>query len=91
MGKLVHDNTDCKTQCDASVFLTQLSDLIESFPRGETVLSEATCLAFMELASTHISLFIVFDQLNKQFDAQLYNLHPVCFKTAATGLEPRTT
>ena len=39
-------------------------------------------LKFVELAAKHVSLFMVFDQLNKNFGAEIYNLEESCFKTA---------
>ena len=45
-------------------------------------LNTAKRLKFIELAAKHVSLFIVFNQINKKFGAEIYSIDHYCLKTA---------
>lgn len=80
VGKKAHKQIECKKECDCLKFLEELDNMIEKMESQETTSAERA--KFIELAAKHVSLFTVFDQLNKKFGAEIYNFEENGFKTA---------
>ena len=74
----IHD--ECKKEFECIKFLEQLDNIIEKMESQETKAAER--LKFTELAANHVSLFMVFDQINKKFGAEIYNMERNYLKTA---------
>ena len=60
--------------------LEELDNIIEKMESQETTTDERS--KFIELASKHASLFLTFDQLNKKFGAEIYQIEESCIKTS---------
>ena len=80
-GNLIHDTIECQRECDIKAFLVQLKDVAENICRQETV-NNANRLKFIEIATNHLSIFIIIDQLIQKFKFSLYNLDTETLKTA---------
>ena len=80
VGKKAHEQIECKKECDCLKFLEELDNIIEKMEFQETTSAER--VKFIELEAKHVPLFTVFDQLNKKFGGETYNLEENCFKTA---------
>ena len=80
VGKKTHEQIECKKECDCLKFLEELNNTIDKMESQETTSAER--VTFIKLTAKHVSLLTVFDQLNKKFGAEIYNLEENCFKTA---------
>ena len=80
-GNLIHDTIECQRECDVKAFLVQLKGVVENIGRQETV-NNANCLKLIEIATNHLSIFIIIDQLIRRFKFSLYNLDAETLKTA---------
>ena len=70
----------CEKECECIRFLEELDNIIEKMEFQETTAAERP--KFNKLAAQHMSLFVVFDQINKKFGAKIYNIKKNCLKTA---------
>ena len=80
VGKKVHDQIDCKRGCECLKFLEELDNLIEKMKCQETHPAERS--KFIKPFTKNLNLFLVFDQINKKFGTEIFNLEDNCFKTA---------
>ena len=80
VGRKTHEQIECKKECDYFKFLEELDNIIDKMESQETTSAERVKL--IELAAKHVSRFTVFDQLNKKFGAEIYNLEESYFKMA---------
>ena len=62
-------------------FWVQLKDVPENISRQE-IINNANRLKFIEIATNHLSIFIIIDQLIRKFKFSLYNLDTETLKTA---------
>ena len=60
--------------------LVEINNLIESMDHQET--TEEENLTFLELSMKNPHSFLLFDQINKKFGAEIYQLTNRCFKLA---------
>ena len=80
-GNLIHDTTECQRDCDVKLFLLKLRELVENIGEQETV-SISNSLKFIELATNHLSVFVIIDQLIRKFNLHLYTLDTYTLKIA---------
>ena len=80
VGKKVHEEINCVKECECLKLLNELDNIIEKMETQE--LNAAERLKFIELAARHVSLFIIFDQINKKFGAEIYSIDQYCLETA---------
>ena len=80
-GNLMYDTTECQRDCDVKSFLLKLRELVENIGEQETV-SVSNCLKFIELATNHLSVFVIIDQLIRNFNLHLYTLDTYTLKIA---------
>ena len=78
-GNLVHDTIKCQRDCDVKSFLLKLRELVENTGEQETV-SNSNRLKFTELATNHLSVFVIIDQLIRKFNLHLYNIDTYTLK-----------
>ena len=72
-GNLVHNTIECQRDCDVKSFLLKLRELVENIGEQETV-SNSNRLKFIELATNHLSVFVITDQLIRKFNLRLYSI-----------------
>ena len=80
-GNLIHDTIECQRDCDVKLFLLKLRELVENIGEQETV-SISNSLKFIELATNHLSVFVIIDQLIRNFNLHLYTLDTYTLKIA---------
>ena len=78
-GNLVHDTIECQRDCNVKSFLLKLRELVENIGEQETV-SNSNRLKFIELATNHLSVFVIIDQLIRKFNLHLYNIDTYTLK-----------
>ena len=82
VGKKIHDTIDCLVQpCDCSQYLDDVSSLIESMENRQELTDNGKCI-FFETSRKHHRAFLLFDQINKKFGAEIYRLQKDVFLTA---------
>ena len=80
-GNLIHNTIECQRDCDVKLFLLKLRELVENIGEQETV-SISNSLKFIELATNHLSVFVIIDQLIRNFNLHLYTLDTYTLKIA---------
>ena len=80
-GNLVHNTIECQRDCDVKSFLLKLRELVENIGEQETV-SNSNRLKFIELATNHLSVFVITDQLIRKFNLRLYSIDTDTLKIA---------
>ena len=74
MGQRVHDVIkECGENCCCSRYLSQIKNLLENIEGKETTHEEK--LNFYELSTRHTKSFLLYDEINKKFGAEIYQLH----------------
>ena len=80
-GNLLHDTIECQRGCDVKSLLLKLRELVENIGEQETV-SNSNRLKFIELATNHLSVFVIIDQLIRKFNLRLYSIDTYTLKIA---------
>ena len=80
-GNLVHNTIECQRDCNVKSFLLKLRELVENIGEQETV-SNSNRLKFIELATNHLSVFVITDQLIRKFNLRLYSIDTNTLKIA---------
>ena len=70
----------CGKNCVCCTYLSEINNLIENMDHQET--AEEEKLTFLELSMKNPYYFLLFDQINKKFGAEIYQLTNRCFKLA---------
>ena len=82
VGKKILDTIDCLVQpCNCSQYLDDVSILIESM-KNRQELTDNEKVIFFETSKKHRRVFLLFDQINKKFGAEIYQLQKEVFLTA---------
>ena len=81
VGQKIHEVVNrCGKNCGCCTYLSEINNLIESMDHQET--TEEENLTFLELSMKNPHSFLLFDQINKKFGAEIYQLTNRCFKLA---------
>ena len=80
-GNLIHDAIECQRDCDIKSFLLQLKELVENIGKQDTV-SNNNHLKFIEIATNHLSVFVIIDQVIRKFKFGIYTLDTQTLKLA---------
>ena len=81
VGQKIHDvvNT-CGYNCNCYTYLSKINNLIENMDRQQTTDEEK--LTFLEFSMKNLQFFLLFDQINKRFGEEIYQMSNRCFKFA---------
>ena len=77
VGQKIHE-VGCGDNCNCDKYLSQINDLIENMAGQETSAEEK--LIFHELSMKNPYSFLLFNQINKKFGAEIYQMTNNCFK-----------
>ena len=80
-GNLVHDTFEYQRGCDVKSLLLKLRELVENIDEQQTA-SNSNRLKFIELATNHLSVFVIIDQLIRKFNLRLYSIDTYTLKIA---------
>ena len=82
VGQKIHEAVNtCGDNCNCyNNYLTEISNLIENMAGQETSAEEKLIFHKLSIKNPHSSL--LFDQINKKFGAEIYQMTTRCFKLA---------
>ena len=81
VGQRIHEVVNAYTgNCGCLIYLSEINNLIENMIVQET--SEEEKLIFLELSMKNAKSFLLFDQINKKYGAEIYQMTDRCFKLA---------
>ena len=82
VGKKIHETVDCVIQpCDCSQYLDDISILIENMENRQELTDNEKDI-FFDTSKKHHRAFLLFNQINKKFGAEIYQLQKDVFLTA---------
>ena len=73
-GNLIHAVVECQKECDFKSFLVQLKDLVDNIDSQEIV-NSADHFKFIQIATNHLYIFIITDQIIRKFRQTFYNFN----------------
>ena len=77
----IHDVVDaCRNLYDCLKYLQEVDNIIENMVGQETTPEES--LKFFNISVKHLKAFLLFDQINEKYGAEIYQLEDHYFKTA---------
>ena len=66
----MHDVVDaCRNPCDCLKYLQEIDNIIENMVGQETSPEES--LKFFDISIKHLKAFLLFDQINKKYSAEI--------------------
>ena len=81
VGQKIHETINaCGENCASNRYLFEINNLLENMDGQET--TEEEKLTFLELSMKNLHSFLLFDQINKKFGLEIYQLDKICFKFA---------
>ena len=80
-GNLIHNTIECQRDCDVKSFLLQLKELVENIGENDVV-NNTNRLKLIEIATNHLSVFVIIDQLIRKFKFGIYTLDVQTLKLA---------
>ena len=79
VGQRIHEVVNaCAGNCGCLIYFSEINNLIENMEGQET--SEEEKLIFHELSMKNAKSFLLFDQINKKYGAEVYQMTDRCFK-----------
>ena len=81
VGQKIHETINaCGENCACNRYLFEINNLLKNMDGQET--TEEEKLTFLELSMKNLHSFLLFDQINKKFGLEIYQLDKICFKFA---------
>ena len=80
-GEKVHDvYSGCNQNCECLEYLNELRDLIDSITTNGLHVDHR--INFIEISKKNLKTFLLYDQINKKFDSEIFIMDENVLKTA---------
>ena len=80
-GEKVHDvYSGCNQNCECLEYLNELRNLIDSITTNELHVDHR--INFIEISKKNLKTFLLYDQINKKFDSEIFIMDENVLKTA---------